>query len=166
MVQVRRVLLLAVGALAASAVVFYSGLAFAGGKSITADQVKIKTPTYKPSFDEFTPPLGEYKYEVSWQGIPAAGLTATVTREDDTYRIVTTAKTYKAIDLFYKLRYRAEGVISAYTLRPKKTMINHRENSRVKNTEIKFEGDKIKSVYTKLGKPSEILNFETDNYSH
>ena len=137
----------------------------AEGRDVSADKVKIKTPVYRPAFDEFSPALGEYLYEVSWQGIPAADLTANISREGDTYRIITNARTYSGIDLFYKLRYRAEGVISAYTLMPKRTLINHIENSRVKNTEIVFKEGNIKSVYTKVGSGTEVLDFDPGNFT-
>ena len=144
----------------------FCGTSFAAeGKDVTADKVKIKTPVYRPAFDEFSPALGEYLYEVSWQGIPAADLTASVSREGDTYRIVTKARTYSGIDIFYKLRYRAEGVISAYTLMPKRTLINHTENSRIKNTEIIFKKGNIKSVYTKVGSKTEVLDFDPGNFT-
>ncbi|MEZ4754203.1 MAG: DUF3108 domain-containing protein [Bdellovibrionota bacterium] len=134
-------------------------------EDITADKVKISTPVYKPAFDEFTPALGEYKYVTSWQGIPAADLTVTVSRESDKYRVISLVKTYSGIDLFYKLRYRAEGLISAYTLLPERTLINQTENSRVKSTEIIFENGKIRSVYASRGSEPEVLNFDPGNFT-
>ncbi len=107
---------------------------------IKAEDIRIYTPVYQ-AYSEFNPPLGTYEYKVSWQGISAADVHVTVERKADQYKVTTKARTYSGIDLFYKLRYKAEGIISAIDLSPIKTVIDHRENSKHKITQITFEKD-------------------------
>jgi hypothetical protein len=106
--------------------------------SIPPEQVQVSTPSYKPQFSEFDPPLGTYTYEVSWGGIPAAEAVVEVSQEGDSYRITASAKTFSAIDLFYTLRYRAVGEISAVDLRPEFTKITQLENSKVRSLDMRF----------------------------
>lgn len=132
----------------------------------TADQVQVSTPVYRPEFSQFDPPLGTYSYTVSWQGIPAATVELSVAQDEMYYRIVAQAQTYSGIDLFYKLRYRAEGLISSFDLSPVKTIIDQSENSRIKNTQITFgPDDKVFAV--RSSKPRnevKVLNFKPNNF--
>lgn len=153
---------------------FLAGVAVAVGsiaspiaaQDIDVGAIKISTPAYAPAEGEFTPPFGTYTYEVSWQGIPAAELSVSLKESDGRYRIATTARTYSAIDLFYKLRYRAEGLISALDLTPYKTFIDNRENSRQKLVQMTFhENGDIESVRSQTGKESKFLRFNTGNFT-
>lgn len=105
---------------------------------IAPDAVQITTPTYRPEYAEFTQNLGTYNYSTSWEGIPAASLTAKVEQEGLNYRVTVTAKTCKMIDLFYKLRYRAEGLMSTVDFSPIKDTFEQKENSRDRYVEINF----------------------------
>lgn len=91
-------------------------------EDIPADQVKVLTPVYHPDSAEIDFPLGTYNYTVSWQGIPAADVAVDIEQESLHYRIGVSAKTYSGIDL-YKLRYRAQGLISAIDFFPVRTII-------------------------------------------
>lgn len=142
------------------------GTAEAKSSSVAPQDVKVKTPIYRPEFREFDPPLGTYKYEISWQGIPAAEAMVTVAQDNTTYQIATQARTYSGIDLFYKLRYRAEGIISALTLTPQKTVITQQENSRFKKTELLFHEDgSIESHRSEKGKDPQSLVFNPQNFT-
>ncbi|MDZ4787151.1 MAG: DUF3108 domain-containing protein [bacterium] len=133
---------------------------------IKAQDVKIYTPVYQPAFSEFQPPLGTYTYKVSWQGISAATVKVVVEKYDNKYRITTNAKTFSGIDLFYKLRYSAEGIISAVDLTPIQTTIDHRENSRHKITKISFEKDGgIHATRYRSGSQTEELSFKSNNFT-
>jgi len=128
--------------------------------------IKISTPVYAPAEGDFAPPFGTYSYEVAWQGIPAAELSVSLKESDGRYRITTSARTYSAIDLFYKLRYRAEGLISALDLTPFKTFIDNRENSRQRLVQMTFhENGDIESVRSQTGKDSKFLRFNTGNFT-
>lgn len=134
--------------------------------SIAPDLIKVNTPTYKPDFEGFSPNRGKYEYRVSWQGIPAAEVLVDVEERDETYQIVTNVRTFSAIDIFYKLRYRAEGIVSALNLMPERMSIEHRENSRVKMTEMSFRDDgTIHSVFTHVGKESQTFDFNPNNFT-
>ncbi len=137
-----------------------------GDKMLRPDMVKLTTPAYLPDFKEFDPPLGEYNFSVRWQGIPAAYLTFKVDRDGDNFRLVAEAKTASAIDLFYALRYRGESLISGIDFSPIRTLIDYRENSRIKNVDLTFSpSGMIKSVYTKKGAPTQILEFDPQNFT-
>lgn len=133
---------------------------------IPPDEVQITTPIYKPEPHSFEFPEGTYNYEVSWGGIPAADATISIHEEGNTYKIVATARTYSGIDIFYKLRYRAEGLISLLDLTPIKAIVDHRENSRYKSTEITFDNSGvIHSVFEKKGSDPEIREFNPRNFT-
>ena len=145
---------------------FYIGVRSASAEEISADLVKITTPTYKPDMSEFNPPLGTYTYTVGWEGIPAATATISVDKSDGNYRVIATAKTARAIDLFYKLRYRAEGLLSGTDLQPIRSVIDEQENSKIKNAQITFfEDGHIEAVRATKGRPAVVMNFSPDNFT-
>jgi hypothetical protein len=117
---------------------------FTGTMSAHADDyiaphlVKVSTPRYRPAANSFKPKLGTYEYTVSWQGIPAASCTLTVKEAEGRYQIEAAARTYSGVDLLYRLRYVAQGTLEANSLRPVSLVINHDENSRHKNIDVKF----------------------------
>lgn len=153
-------------ALAASLFVF-SGFVFsavATAEFIPPETLKVSTPVYQPQFSEFAPPLGTYTYTVSWQGIPAATVKFQLEQDGIHFRSTATARTYSGIDLLYKLRYKAEGLISAIDFLPVRTKIDHRENSRVKETEIEFLKDgSVRSVHKRKGRETIERSFNPDN---
>src|SRR5262245_29109594 len=111
---------------------FLLGMPLAVRAESTADQVDISTPKYRPDSASFQNPEGTYTYEVSWQGIPAAEAKLSVRQDGLKYIVDSSARTYSAIDLFYKLRYQATGRLSAVDLHPIDATFEQRENSRVK----------------------------------
>ena len=131
------------------------------------EEIRITTPVYRPDFSEYTPKLGTYKYTVGWEGIPAAECSVSMERlEDGNYQIVAAARTYSFIDLFYKLRYHAEGLLSGTALMPIRSSTQETENSRVKRTEITFHPDgTIESVRQMKGKSPETLSFKPENFT-
>ncbi len=133
---------------------------------IAPDSIKVKTPVYRPEFADFDPALGSYTYTVSWQGIPAATVTVNVDQDEMYYHLNVNARTYSGIDIFYKLRYSAEGLVSSYDLSPIKTTIDHRENSRIKNISIQFYDDgRIEASRVTNKEQPKVLNFNPDNFT-
>jgi len=133
---------------------------------ISASEVSITTPRYEANTEEFQPNLGTYRYRVSWQGIRAAEAEIQVTRRGDAYQVTSSARTNSFIDVFYRLRYQAAGMIAANTLEPKLTTINHRENRRVRNITIEFLPDgQIRSERWGRDPKKEIEEFDPDNYT-
>lgn len=129
---------------------------------LTTETDQLRTPAYSPR--TFYPQLGSYKYKVSWQGIPAATLTVNVEKEGLRYHIDTKAKTYRGIDIFYKLRYNAKGVISAVDYSPLTSEFELRENSRHKTAKINFlpNGD-IHAYRTRKGRDDVEIKFNPKN---
>lgn len=136
----------------------------AEGEFVGPGEIQVTTPIYRPNFEEFEPRLGTYTYEVSWQGIPAAEAKVTIDQEGLRYQMSAFARTYSAIDIFYKLRYRAQGLISAVTFLPERTLVENRENSRVKTVEMNFRPDgMISSVFKRNDNNQEFFNFDPQN---
>ena len=132
----------------------------------SASEVNISTPRYEPAVEEFEPKLGTYRYRVSWQGISAAEAEIQVTRRGDAFQVTSSARTNSFIDVFYRLRYQASGLIGAKTLEPRLTTINQQENSRVKNITIKFLPDgQIRSERWSRSDEKEIEEFDPNNYT-
>ena len=129
--------------------------------------VKVSTPLYKAPTDSFKPRLGTYEYTVGWQGIPAASCTLTVEERDGKYHIEAAARTYSGVDLLYRLRYVATGTLNATSLQPESLVINHDENSRHKNIDMRFDSANgtITAVRSKSPEDPDkkIASFESDN---
>ncbi|NLF24517.1 MAG: DUF3108 domain-containing protein [Deltaproteobacteria bacterium] len=135
-----------------------------GGPDLTADQVEISTPLYRPNFSGFEQQLGTFTYKVSWQGISAAEAKISVYKEGDYYRILTQARTNSFIDMFYRMRFWAKAKISAKSLLPTFMTTHSKENSRLKEAEITFLPDgTVKSVRRDNGIESLRLNFNPKN---
>ena len=127
--------------------------------------VQVSTPTYQPDFQRFDPPLGTYTYGVFWQGIPAATATVTIDQDGPSFKISALAKTAQAIDLFYTLRYQAEGTLSAFDFQPEKTVIRNQEGSRIRNVDMSFlaDGEVFVTRSQNNNKPATLLRFNPHN---
>lgn len=127
--------------------------------------VQVSTPVYQNNSD-FSPLLGTYSYEVSWQGIPAASAEITLEKDDDFYHSVITAKTASGIDLLYRLRFRAESFMRAPSFAPVRSSMEQQENSREKSMTISYtsSGD-IHVVKQQKGKASSTLRFNPQNFT-
>ena len=131
---------------------------------VIVDKLIVSTPKYSPEHSDFLPELGLYEYEVSWSGIPAADIYLRVDKEGLRYKLESKVETYSAIDLFYKLRYQAHGLISAVDYLPIQTEITQRENSKYKNTSIQFFPDgSVKSSHQRKGRETLELAFDPKN---
>jgi hypothetical protein len=136
-----------------------------GAAEIKPEDVVITTPTYKAQTDKFHPPLGMYEYSVKWEGIGAAKLFVSVDREGDKYKIATVARTNSFVDIFYKLRYAATGVLKAETLLPTETKISSKENHRIRKAKLEFlPNGNIKSLYWRKGRETEKREFDPGNF--
>ena len=136
--------------------------------SIPADQVSIQTPKYVPEKD-LAYQLGTYTYDVSWSGISAAEADFAVDKIGNEYQLSAVAKTLRPVSFFYRLLYSAKGILNAVTFQPIETSIDHRENSRIKLTKMKFLPDgKIEAHrenQTKGKESTEDLNFNPENFT-
>lgn len=135
-------------------------------REIAPEDVEVSTPIYHPQFSSIDYPLGTYNYTVSWQGIPAAEASLTVDQTGLEYKISAKAKTYSGIDILYKLRYEAQGTLSAVDFTPIETDISQQENSKFKNTQIKFlENGDINAVRSQVGKDTKSMTFDPGNFT-
>jgi hypothetical protein len=133
---------------------------------IPMDQIKISTPVYSPDLSGFAPKMGTYTYRVSWKGIPAGTVEMEVVRNGSDYEIRAKAYTVKFIDVFYKLRYSTEAVISAETLLPKRSVSYSRENNRHKESETTFlPNGSVHSTSKDHRGRVESIAFEPDNFT-
>lgn len=152
----------------ASLLFFSTPPAWAGEatKEIAPEDVQVSTPVYHPQFSAIDFPLGTYTYTVSWQGIPAAEATLSVDQEGLQYKVQAKAKTYSGIDILYKLRYEASGTLSAVDFSPIETDIAQQENSRIRNTQIKFlENGDISAIRCQVGKDTKSMTFDPGNFT-
>ena len=132
---------------------------------VSPEVISISTPVYQPAHEEYRPVFGTYSYTVSWQGIPAATLKVTLEPDGLYYHVVATARTWSGVDLLYKLRYRAEGIVSAIDFLPVKTVIEQSENTRHKYTEINFKGDgEVYALRQTSGEEPKELRFSPNNF--
>ena len=130
----------------------------------TASSVQVSTPRYEPQKGEYNFQYGTYDYDVSWEGIPAASASITMLPDGDKYRLIAEANTASAIGIFYKLKYRAEGLIDD-SFKPIRTLVTQKENSKERVTEISFDEKTgmIQATRTKKGKGTEVESFNPHN---
>jgi hypothetical protein len=139
------------------------GTAYAGNSDLSPADVKVSTPEYAPA-SSFTFPNGTYKYEVSWKGIPAGTATISLDNDGSTYRLVATAATMSWVELFYTLRYRAEGLVDSSSFKPQQMTIKKRENSKLSHIQVSFdETGEIYSKREKTGREAKELRFNPHN---
>ena len=147
-----------------AAACLHGAMAFAD--RIPVDKVEIVTPVYTPEPESFKPRFGQYTYSVSWQGIPAGTLELNLSKNGADYRIEASARTNRFIDIFYKLRFNTEALVSAATLYPKLSVYDNRQNKRRENMKIEFlPGGEIKSVHEDRRGRVEELRFKPNNFT-
>lgn len=133
--------------------------------SPTADLVRVSTPNYTSDVRQFKPKLGVFTYEAAWQGIPAADMDVEVDTDGLHYFINVSAKTYSAIDIFYRLRYEANGILSAPDFLPLKSTFDQKENSRARITEITFmDSGEVRSYRKRADREAETMQFDPQNF--
>lgn len=134
--------------------------------SIEPEKARVITPLYKPKLKDFHPPLGTYRFKVSWQGIPAAYANFTLKKENEHYKLESSARTNSVVDIFYKLRYEANSKIIAKNLKPVESSYDSKENSRHQTAKLKFGKDgKIESFYQKNDRKPKEVSFNPHNFT-
>lgn len=140
-----------------------------GPRPPEAGDIKVYTPTYIPAVDGYSPPLGKYRYTVDWEGIPAAFCEVTIAKNISQLFATAQVRTNSFIDIFYKLRYQINGVLSALTYSPQSFVTIHRENSKVRDLNIIFHSNPfsghadIESTRTTASGGTKHQRFTTDN---
>jgi hypothetical protein len=132
--------------------------------AISPEEARVITPLYIPKFKNFDPPLGTYRYKVSWQGIPAAYANISLKKKGEHYLLETTAKTNSAIGFFYKLEYKAGSKITTKGYNPVSSYFDLIENSKHQHSQLIFnKPGEIKSYYQKRDNEPVKLSFKTFN---
>lgn len=125
-------------------------------------------PLYQPKYYPFE--NGEKaSYKASWNGIPVATAdiqTTPVTLDGKkSYRVRIEARTSKGLDLIWRMRDTITSVFDAKSLMPSRYVFSQRENSRVIDTEAKFDQANNKWTVNRWqeGKKPTVYDFESNS---
>jgi Protein of unknown function (DUF3108) len=131
-------------------------------------KVPAAVPQYEPKFYPYE--NGERaSYKASWNGVPvgtAEVQTTPVTVEGKKfYRVRIDAKTSRGLDLIWKMRDTITSMFDAKSLAPSRFIFNQRENSRVIDTEAKFNPASKKWSVNRWqeGKKPRLYDFDSNN---
>jgi len=117
---------------------------------------------YQPRFYPFD--RGEsVRYKASWNGIPVASAEIE-TRSiwiagKKFYRVKIRAKTWKVVDLIWKMRDSLESIFDAQTFSPHRFIFSQKENRRRTETRVSFD-QQTKKVMVHRQKGKKIKQFE------
>jgi hypothetical protein len=132
---------------------------------IKLDQVPVYLPTHHP-FE-----AGEKEvYRASWNGmfsVATAEIYTTPAQVDGrkVYQVRVEAKTSRALDLIWKMRDTITSTFEAKQLAPSHFNFSQRENSRVIDTDAKYDPASKRWAVNReqLGKRTKIYQFDSDN---
>ena len=134
---------------------------------ISPASVQVKTERYLPEQSDF--PLGTYRYDVNWQGIPVASARVEVAGEGgdapiEAYKVQASAKTGGMVKLFYKMKHLSQSVFDADSLEPRRFISKQEERSRKKTRKVSFSDNGIiRAQSEKNGRPGRTLEFNSGN---
>jgi hypothetical protein len=140
--------------------------------SVYAGEALIKpeaVPAYQPKHYPFE--SGEKEvYRATWNGMISVATAEvhtvpTVVDGKKVYQVRVDAKTSPTMDLFFKMRDTISSTFDAKALAPSKFIFNQRENSKVIDTEARFDhGAKRWSVNRQqMGKRAKVYQFDSNN---
>lgn len=125
-------------------------------------------PLYQPKFYPYE--SGEKaSYRASWNGVPVATAeietTPIIFEGKKSFRVRIDAKTSKGLDLIWKMRDTITSVFDAKSLAPSRFVFSQRENSRVIDTEAKFNQKAKKWAVNRWqeGRKPRVYDFDSDN---
>jgi hypothetical protein len=131
-------------------------------------KVPTSVPLYQPKFYPYG--TGEKaSYRASWNGVPVATAeieTTPITFEGKkSYRVRVDAKTSRGLDLIWRMRDTITSVFDAKSLAPSRFVFSQRENSRVIDTEAKFNQKAKKWAVNRWqeGKKPRVYDFDSNN---
>jgi hypothetical protein len=131
-------------------------------------KVPTSVPLYQPKFYPYE--TGEKaSYKASWNGVPVATAdieTTPITFEGKkSYRVRIDAKTSRGLDLIWKMRDTITSVFDAKSLAPSRFVFSQRENSRVIDTEAKFNHAAKKWAVNRWqeGRKPSVYDFDSNN---
>jgi hypothetical protein len=135
-------------------------------------QEPVKVPTSVPLYQPKFYPYGtgeKASYRASWNGVPVATAeieTTPITFEGKkSYRVRVDAKTSRGLDLIWRMRDTITSVFDAKSLAPSRFVFSQRENSRVIDTEAKFNQKAKKWAVNRWqeGKKPRVYDFDSNN---
>lgn len=142
------------------------------GSVSQAGQATIATPSvpaYQPKYFPFEDGEKEV-YQASWNGMFSVATaevqtTPAVVDGKRVYQVRVEAKTSKALDLIWRMRDTIRSTFDAKALAPSHFVFNQRENSRVIDTEARFDpAAKQWSVNRQqVGKKPRVYKFDSNN---
>ncbi|MGH7823642.1 MAG: DUF3108 domain-containing protein [Candidatus Binatia bacterium] len=125
-------------------------------------------PVYQPKYFPFE--AGERAvYKAHWNGLPVATAevrTTPITIEGKKfYQVRVEAQTSKVLDLIWKMRDTISSTFDAKALSPSRFVFNQRENSRVTDTDAKYNSTLKKWLVDRRqpGKKTRTYEFESQN---
>src|SRR5918993_2085851 len=131
-------------------------------------KVTASMPLYQPKFYPYE--SGERaSYRASWNGVPVATAeieTVPITFDGKkSYRVRIDARTSKGLDLIWKMRDTITSVFDAKSLAPSRFVFSQRENSRVIDTEAKFNQKEKKWAVNRWqeGRKPRVYDFDFNN---
>ena len=131
-------------------------------------QVPASVPLYQPKFYPYE--NGEKaSYRASWNGVAVASAeieTTPITFEGrKSYRVRIDAKTSKGLDLIWRMRDTITSTFDAKSLAPLRFVFSQRENSRVIDTEAKFNQKEKKWAVNRWqeGRKPRVYDFDSNN---
>lgn len=126
-------------------------------------------PAYRPKYFPFAGGEKEV-YHATWNGMISVATaeihtTPTVIDGRKVYQVRVEAKTSKALDLIWKMRDTIRSTFDAKALLPSRFTFNQRENSRIIDTEARFDrSNKRWSVNRQqAGKQPRVYHFNSSN---
>ncbi len=132
---------------------------------IPPNEVQVRTEVPRPEFPQNE--FGTYTYDIDWQGVPIASAKVAV-RESDCpetrcLTVRATARSGRAVDLFYRLRHLSESTFREDTVQPISFVQKQTENSYSREAKISWRADgTVKSHFKKKKDPYD-LEFAPNN---
>jgi hypothetical protein len=130
--------------------------------------VPVTVPLYQPKYYPYE--SGEKaSYRASWNGVPVATAeieTTPITVEGKkSYRVRIDAKTSRGLDLIWRMRDTITSVFDAKSLAPSRFVFSQRENSRVIETQAKFNQKANKWAVNRWreGRKPSVYDFDSNN---
>jgi hypothetical protein len=126
-------------------------------------------PAYQPKFYPFEGGEKEV-YRASWNGMISVAtaeihVTPMVADGKKVYQVRVEAKTSKVLDLIWKMRDTINSTFDAKALSPSHFKFSQRENSRIIDTEARYNGATKRWVVNRrqVGKKTRIYEFDSQN---
>ncbi|GIW42167.1 MAG: hypothetical protein KatS3mg076_2744 [Candidatus Binatia bacterium] len=99
-------------------------------------------------------PVGEWRYVLLWNGLPAGSASVRVDRDEKagTYVVEGEARTNALVDLFWRLRASLRSVVDASSWRPRRYELVRKKSKKRKVVEVAFSRDGAVGWYSRRGK--------------